>query len=153
MDRPKIKRVIFSFILCVSILSDSKAAPVVDDNSSFQGTLYGFVHDVRPDFSAITVKPTETSDHRHRVNIDSSTQVFINKKKRKSNALYLGDKVAIRYFGRGTTIIADAIYVVFGEFVPKDYVIKKKFIVVKKAGEEKGKEGHGEKKEAKPKGH
>ena len=150
MDRSKIKRVIVTFLFSLLFLSNSQAAPVNNDRNStaFAGILYGYINDLRPDFSAITVKPIENSDKRHRVFIDPTTQVYVNKKKRKSSALYLGDKVAIRYFGRGTTIVADAIYVVFGEFVPKDYVIKKKMVVIKKVADEKGKEG---KKEEKPK--
>ena len=158
MDRSKIKRVILSVLFSLFLLSDSQAAPANNEqNNSYAGILYGYIHDVRPDFSAITVKPIEKGDRRHRVNLDQSTQIFVNKKRRTKNSLYLGDKVAIRYFGRGTTILADAVYVVFGEFVPKDYVVKKRVAVVKKDTDEKGKEGgaHGAeaKKDAKPKAH
>lgn len=85
--------------------------------------------------------------------MDKATEVYVEKKRKKRNALYLGDKVAVRYFAKGKTVVADAIYVVFGEFVPKDYLKKKKLAVIKKEGSEKGKEGHGAeaKKDAKPK--
>jgi hypothetical protein len=163
MDRSKIKRIIYCSIWFLLLVPNAMSAPTkvvkttkAEPKNSYSGILYGYIQDVRPDFSAITVKPIEKGEKRHRIYIDRSTAVFVDKKRKKQSSLYLGDKVAVRYFGQGMTIIADAIYVVFGEFVAKDYIEKKIFTVVKKDTAEKGKEGaHGAegKKDAKPKSH
>ena len=164
MDRSKIKRVIFIFLICFFSRSDCKAAPQnlqkpekKEQSIGYSGTVYGFIHNVQPDFSVITLKPIDNTDRRHKIYLDKSTSVFIDKKRKSRLSLYLGDKVAVRYFGRGTTIVADAVYVVFGEFVAKDYIVKKRLAVVKKDTDEKGKEGGGHgaeaKKDAKPKAH
>ena len=161
MDRSKIKRVGLIILFCFFFLSDCQAAPQsINQNNGYSGILYGYIHNIRPDFSAITLKPIQIGDRRHRINLDQSTLVFVNKKKRQTSSLYLGDKVAVRYFGCGTTIMADAVYVVFGEFVPKDYVVRKRLLIIKKEtdakdkkgepGAESGKDG---KKDSKPKEH
>ena len=165
MDRSKIKRVILLVLvlLSLSLVPNAKALPTKaasptkeEQKDSYSGILYGYIQDVRPDFSAITVKPIEKGERRHRIYVDKSTSVFVDKKRKKKTSLYLGDKVAVRYFGQGMTIIADAVYVVFGEFVPNDYIERKRLLVIKKDAGEKGKEGdHGgeAKKDAKPKAH
>jgi len=158
------------FLVCFCFFSDCQAATEKpqkpekpqkaekkEQSIGYSGTVYGFIHNVQPDFSVITVKPIDNTDRRHKIYLDKSTSVFVDKKRKSRSNLYLGDKVAVRYFGRGTTIVADAVYVVFGEFVAKDYIVKKRLAVVKKDTDEKGKEGGGHgaeaKKDAKPKAH
>lgn len=128
---------------------------------SYSGLYYGHLIDIRPDRSAVTVIPIDKSIHRQRFYVDKKTIVVVNGKRSAFTNLYYGDKVAVRYFATDKTAVADAIFVVFGDFVPKDYLPKKNIRVVKKEGKEgEGKEEnaaeHGEKKaekKAEKKGH
>ena len=158
MDRSKVKRVILSllilnfvhFALLVTASVAEQPQSVKQKKTTYTGILYGYIHDVRPDFSAITVKPEGGAKRRYRIHLDPKTIVYVDKKRKKSSDLFLGDKVAVRYFGQEVIRVADAVYVIFGEFVPKDYVKKKKLLPIKKPG---GGEKEGHKKEEKKGGH
>ncbi len=176
MDRPEkhVTRTLISLIVAVLLGGSALAAPQSDPlpepaaaptaaptpapkkqskaepqkkAPSFAGIFYGHLIDVQSDRSAITVKPIDKSQSRKRFYLDKSSQVFVDGKRAKPADFYFGDKVAVRYFGLGPYLVADGIYVVFGEFQPKNYIVKKKAVVVK-LGEDKakGEGGHGEKK-------
>lgn len=139
MDRSEKSRLI---LLLLALLFVVPCAVCAEETISHTGIYYGYLTDVRPDFSSISAKAIEKGIKRRRFYLDKSTKIYIDGKRKTHSELYFSDKVAIRYFGKGDLLVADAVYVVFGEFEPQDYIAKKQLVVIKKE------EGAGEKKDS-----
>jgi len=140
MDRSKNSRVTPLFFFFLSFLAASPVAAESDPTHS--GIFMGYLVDVRPDYSSVTVKPIDKAERRRRFYLDKKTTVSVDGKRSKKEEIYYGDKVAVRYFGKGGNLVADAIFVEFGEFEPKNYIKKKKIVVVPKAEKEPAKKAH-----------
>jgi hypothetical protein len=139
--------VLFLLLSCqLALAAEPTPVPTTSIAPSHTGVFYGHILDIRPDLSAITVKPTDKNlKKRRHFYLDKKTLIKVDGKRSLATELYYGDQVAVRYFGKGDLLVADAVYVVFGEFEPKDYVLKKKVIVVKKQDaetEKKAKKEH-----------
>ena len=90
-----------------------------------RGLFYGHVWFIDDNLVSFTVKPTDHALPRRRFYLDSKTTVKMGKKNVGRDGLYLGDKVAVRYFSNQGIFVADAVFIVEGEFVPADYLPKK----------------------------
>jgi hypothetical protein len=114
------------------------------------GIFYGHISFLDPQQQAIVVTPIDKSLPRYQFHLDRKTVFRIEKKKVPYSKLALGNKVAVRYFAENRRAIADEVFVVAGEFVPKDYLKKIKVKTKKEEGEGAAEKegGHGgEKKE------
>ena len=129
------------FLALLALLLCPPAAGA-EEEVSHSGVYYGYLLDVRPDYSSVTARAEEPGVKRRRFYLDRQTRVYVDGKRKARTDLYYSDKVAIRYFGRGDLLVADAIYVVFGPFEPKDYIPKKKLVVIKKEEGEKKESAH-----------
>lgn len=128
---------------------ESTAKPPIPKKPSYSGIYYGNIINLDDKSLSITVQGVEPSKGRELFYLDKRTRIQVGKKKAKFDSLYFGDKVAVRFFGEGQVSLADAIFVVFGPFKPKDYQPSKlPGKVISEGGKEGGEEG-GEGKKAK----
>lgn len=135
MDRSKNSRL--TLVVALVAMLYPPLAIGAEDEPSHTGVYYGYLIDVRPDYSSVTARAAEKGVKRRRFYLDKQTKVYVDGKRKPRTELYCSDKVAIRYFGKGDLLVADAIYVVFGDFEPKDYVPKKQLVVIKKEEQKK----------------
>ena len=127
----------------------SKATEVKESKPKeppYGGIFYGEIASVDPDGSSIFVVPIDKHYSRKVFYIDKFTDYFIDGEPDELDSLHISQRVAVRFFGEQTIRVAEAVYVVSGEFNPEDYQSAKK----KKRAEKKVKEKK-EKKKGKPK--
>ena len=130
-------------------VSESIPKEPVAKSQGYAGIYYGNIINLDDKSLSITVKGIEPSKGRELFYLDKKTRVQVGKKKSKFESLYFGDKVAVRFFGEGRVSLADAIFVVFGPFQPKDYQPSKLPGKVISEGGKEGGEEHGEGKKEK----
>jgi len=133
-----------------------QSAFAIEKKISYEGIYYGYILDVevdpvRSEPRSITIQAIEPRSQKVRFYLDRQTEVYEERKRKKKSFLEVGQKTAVRYFGQAKINLAEAVYVVEGDFEPDKYK-KKIYVAPKPVGEEKVEDKKGEKKEEK-KGH
>lgn len=90
------------------------------------GFFYGHIVDIDERWYSITVKPIDPKFRRKRFYLDKQTKYFNDTKKTNFSDVYLGDKVAVRFLAEGYIALAEAVYVVPGEFMDESYYVESK---------------------------
>lgn len=85
------------------------------------GIFYGWITDINLVQSTVTVKPIDQRIQRRHFYVDSKTRYRVDGKRKVFEDIYVGDKVAVRFFAEDRLSLAEEIFVVFGEFNPDDY--------------------------------
>lgn len=89
------------------------------------GVFFGHIITIDSDQRFVFVRPTNRSYARKHFYLDSKTlYTFMEEgksRKKRLKDLVEGQKVAVRYFSRKNTAIADEVFVVIGEFKPEVY--------------------------------
>ncbi len=131
-------------------MAGSKASPA----ESVGGFFFGRVLSIDTQRRFVYLRSVDAPNVRKLFYFDKKTQFREKKKRIKFTEFEPGAQAAVRFFGRGETAIADAIFLVKGEFNMKDYRVVRQ----RKEGEAGG-GGHGaakpaaaEKPAAKPSG-
>jgi len=94
------------------------------------GVFYGNLIFIHPQKFSLIVRPI-SGDNKKMFFVDRSSKFTVDGKRRDIDWIERGDKVAVRYFAEGNIAVVEELFVVFGEFIPEDYIVKKK---KKKAG-------------------
>lgn len=103
-----------------------------------RGLFYGYVWDLHDASKSFVVKPINKRLPNKRFYADSKTTYRQEKKKVGLKDVYIGDKVAVRYFTNQGLAVADALFVVEGKFGPTaDYLPKKKKVAAPAAAPKK----------------
>ena len=109
----------------------------------YGGIFYGQISSVDPEGSSIFVVPLDKHYSRKIFYIDKFTDYFIDGEPDELESLHINQRVAVRFFGEQAVRVAEAVYVVSGEFNPEDYrpVKKKKAAGKKEAGKKEKTKG------------
>ncbi len=111
-----------------SAVSPSKSATA----ETIAGVFYGNLIFIHPQKFSLIVRPIGGNNKKKMFFVDRSSKFTVDGVRRDIDWIERGDKVAVRYFAEGNMAVVEELYVVFGDFVPEDYVVKKK--KKKKAG-------------------
>lgn len=106
-----------------------------------KGIYYGRLGHISEDRRVIVAYPVTKPRRRQTFYLDKQSAVYREKKLVSSKSLKLGEKIAVRYFGEDSLLIVDAVYLVKGEFVPRDYLAVRK-AVASGGGGGKASKGH-----------
>ena len=110
-----------------SLALRQEGKPLEQAPEAIAGFFFGRVLSVDPSRRFVYVRSVDEPPVRKMFYFDRQTQ-FREKKRRINFAAFEpGDQVAVRFFARGETAIADALFLVKGEFNMKDYrVVRQK---------------------------
>lgn len=99
-----------------------KAEAKPKDQGPIGGIFYGEIASVDISRNSIFVLPLDKHHYPRKIfYIDKYTDYFVDGEPGELDSLRIKQRVAIRYFGEPALRMADAVYVVSGEFVPDDY--------------------------------
>lgn len=115
------------------------SAPV----ESVGGFFFGRVLSVDPQNRYIYLRSVDAPAVRKLFYFDKKTQFREKKKRIRPSAFEPGDQAAVRFFARGELALADALFLVKGEFNMKDYRVVRQRKAAEAGGEAAG--GHGAK--------
>ena len=115
--------------------------PSAPPAESIGGFFFGRVLSVDPKNRFIYLRSVDAPSVRKLFYLDKKTQFREKKKRIRPSVFKPGDQAAVRFFARGELALADALYLVKGEFNMKDYRVVRK--AAEGGGEAAG--GHGAK--------
>lgn len=113
-----------AYSLVSSVVAEEESIEIPEQH---EGLFYGSLYFIHPEKISIVVKPRPDNQLNrlpntvHRFYLDKYTRYFVDSERASAEDLVPGDKVAVRYWAEGRLAVADKVYVVFGEFDPRDY--------------------------------
>ena len=90
------------------------------------GVFYGNLIFIHPQKFSLIVRPLGGDNKKKMFFVDRSSKFTVDGMRRDIDWIERGDKVAVRYFAEGNIAVVEELFVVFGEFIPEDYIVKKK---------------------------
>jgi hypothetical protein len=108
--------------------ADSEQAPAAEDTKEqpkepvqISGVYYGYIQEINPQRHFLFISPIDPALPRKMFFFDAKTIVTEDKIDKEFSVLKQGHKVAVLYFGQDDLFVAEQVFIVTGEFEPKEY--------------------------------
>lgn len=115
--------ILFGLFFPSTLFAEVKTkAPGIKRKVYTSGIFLGTIAFVDPDGLAIAVLPIEQELDKRLFHVDSRTHYMRDQRRTNYSALKVGDKVAVRYIAEDEFTLAEAVFIVLGEFDHSQYL-------------------------------